>query len=106
MGELSALVKATLGDSIDERTVDALVHTQAAMKRGQAHLVHLLDTHEISPDDYLIRLNALLRMWMEHSEKLLGTERFHIIFGEAGDHPEDLIDVEAFFQDQSPRRRA
>jgi hypothetical protein len=46
----------------------------------------------MSPDEYLGQLNALLSSIMARMRATLGEERFDIVFGDAGRHPEILVD--------------
>ena len=48
------------------------------------------------PEEYLGRLNAILKTMMDQMRAALGDERFNIVFGEAGEHPEGLVDRGTF----------
>jgi hypothetical protein len=103
MSELSALVRATLGRSLDKATFNSLAAIQAEFRLSQAELVEKLETHEIASEEYLARLNEALRKAMGASKRLLGPERFRALFGEAGDHPEHLARPDIFFSEQAAR---
>jgi hypothetical protein len=94
--ELRALVGLKLGQPLDETAFRALAAAQAEF-RGRQHALHAaLATGAMEPEDYLAKLDGELALWMKSSAAILGTERFNAIFGEAGAHPEGLIDRETF----------
>jgi hypothetical protein len=101
MSELSALVRETLGDSIDAPTFRQLVEIQVEFKREQARLIEALQSKEISPEAYLQLFTKALTVRMAKNKIVLGNDRFYQMFGEVGDYPEYLADPEIFFSGQA-----
>jgi hypothetical protein len=102
--ELSALIQACLGHSIDQQTFDRLANAQARFQIEQARLAERLDAGVLTPEDYLLGLNNRLRRWRDRSRSILGRENFSAIFGEAGEHPGTLVDRETFLNSEEARR--
>jgi hypothetical protein len=98
LAELSAMVEAALGHRMDQETLFSLFAIQTDLQRADAISVARLEAGEITPDQYLDQVNASLRSAMNQSKALLGEQRFHAIFGEAGNHPEGLIDRYTFME--------
>jgi hypothetical protein len=101
--ELSALIQACLGHSIDQQTFDRLASVQANLQTEQARLAARLDAGLLTPEDYLLGLNHRLRRWRDRSRSILGRENFSAVFGEAGEHPGTLIDRETFLNSEEAR---
>jgi hypothetical protein len=91
-----ALVESSLGEELDGETFDALAAIQAGLRHTQADLAASLDAGRTSREGYLERLNDALETSMEQSRRLLGEDRFQKLFGEAGEHPRELIDRDTF----------
>jgi hypothetical protein len=96
--ELSALVEMALGHPLDQETFRALSSIQTALWNLRTALTTRLNNGELTPNQYLVQLDASLRSAMEQSRVLLGDERFKMIFGEAGEHPERLINATTFME--------
>jgi hypothetical protein len=101
--ELSALVQAYLGHSLDDQTFDRLAAVQARLHADQAELAALLDAGGITPEEYLYRLNYALQIWKLRSRDVLGRENFNAIFGDVGESPETLIDRDTFLDSEKSR---
>jgi len=96
LDELSALVEMGLGHPLDPPTLNALFVIQTALRKDQSGLVTRLDAGELTSHQYVDQLTLILQSAMAESQKLLGDERFRLIFGEAGRHPESIIDRDRF----------
>lgn len=94
--ELSALVQKSLGRPLDGATLGSLLANQEWLRQRQGELVTAFDAGQLTPEEYLKRLNEALRSTMEFNRYLLGDERFFKIFGEAGVRPEGLVDRQTF----------
>jgi hypothetical protein len=98
LAELSAMIELALGHPLDQVTLGALLEIQTVMRQTQSVLVARLQNGEITPDQYLAQLNSSFKLTMDETRLLLGHERFQAIFGEAGRHPEGLIDRDRFME--------
>lgn len=94
--EFMALAESALGGQLDEGIRRALRRIQRDSSRRQTQLVHVFDLGAMPPDEYLDQLNAILKNMMDQMLIVLGEERFSVVFGEAGRHPEGLVDRGAF----------
>ena len=88
--ELAALVELGLGHPLDARTFNEVAAAQADLRLSQEQLEAQLDAGLISPEGYLGELNNALTTWARRCTDVLGARRFAAIFGEAGQHPEDM----------------
>jgi hypothetical protein len=98
LSEFLVLIQDALGSRLDEGTRRPLQKIQKDFVRRQARLVHTLDMGIVGPEEYLGQLNALLSSMMDRTRAVLGNERFDIVFGEGGRHPEDLVDRRTFLE--------
>ena len=98
MTELLALAEKALGSRLDEGTRRSLRRIQRDFLSQQTQLVCVLDLGVISPEEYLGQLNVLMKGTMARMETALGRERFIAVFGDAGRHPERMVDRDAFMQ--------
>jgi hypothetical protein len=96
LAELAALVEMNLGRPLDRVTFRQLAEIEADLQMQQQRLADQLERGALEPDAYLARINKALAVSMERSVALLGNEQFNAIFGEAGRHPEGLIDPGGF----------
>jgi hypothetical protein len=95
---LSTLVEMALGHPLDQETFQALSSIQTALWNMRVALTTRLNNGELTPNQYLLQLDASLRSAMEQCRVLLGDQRFGVIFGEAGEHPEVLINATTFME--------
>jgi hypothetical protein len=102
--ELLTLAESALGRRLDEPTRRSIRKTQLDFSRRQARLIHILDLGIVTPEEYLDRFNVLVESTMDRMRDALGEERFGIIFGEAGRHPESLVDRSTFMDAISSER--
>jgi hypothetical protein len=94
--EFLALAERALGNRLESPTRQSLQKIQKDFMRRQTRLVHSLDLGIVTPEEYLAQFNVMLRSAMERMRVVLGEERFDIVFGEAGRHPEGLVDRGTF----------
>jgi hypothetical protein len=95
--ELSSLIKAGLGHSVDEKTLLALAKMQEHLQNRIGHLSGLLMEHKISSKRYLEELNRALSEASKTGERLMGSkEDFHRVFGEL--RADQLGDVSVFLE--------
>jgi hypothetical protein len=94
--EFLMVAEGALGHQLDEPTRRALRKIQRDFLRRQAQLVRVLDVDVVPSEEYLDQLNALLKTMMDRMRAALGEERFHVVFGEVGRHPEGLVDRSTF----------
>lgn len=66
------------------------------MQGEQQTLVVALYEKRITPGECLDRFLTILKGSMRELKVLLGEDRFYRVFGEAGDHPEGMIDRKTF----------
>jgi hypothetical protein len=98
--ELSSLIKAGLGHSVDEKTLLALAKMQEHLQDQIGHLSGLLMEHKIAPRRYLEELDRALSEASKTGERLMGSkEDFHRVFGEL--RADQLGDVSAFLEQYS-----
>ena len=103
--EFLKLAEGALGRQLDQNTRRSLRRAQRDYIARQQRLVQLLDIEVLSPEEYLDQLAVLLKDMMDRMRSVLGEERFLIVFGEAGRHPEGLID-RGMFMDAIKSERA
>lgn len=94
--EFLVLAEGALGSQLDQDTRRSLRKIQRDFLRRQAQLIRILDLGVMPPEEYLDQFNALLKTMMDRMRVTLGEERFNIVFGEAGSHPEGLVDRSTF----------
>jgi hypothetical protein len=94
--EFLTVAEGALGRRLDEPTRRSLQKIQKDFSRRQTRLVHNLDIGIVAPEVYLDQLNAVIKTMMDRMRDALGEERFTAIFGEAGRHPESLVDRSTF----------
>jgi hypothetical protein len=94
--ELAAFLKARLLRPLPDTLVWDLFALEQGFHKHQEKLVHQLEGQQISREVYLQELNMALRFLMERSRKLLGEKDFTLVYGEAGAHPESLVNPETF----------
>jgi hypothetical protein len=106
--EFLVLAEGALGHRLDGPTRRSLRKIQRDFSRRQTQLVRILDLGAIAPEEYLGQLNALLKNMMDRMRAALGEERFNVVFGEAGRHPESLVDrstfMDAIASERTPSR--
>ena len=85
-----------LGYQLDSSTFAQLARIQADLQQSQAKLTYALDNRTISPESYMDEVSRLLQTSMTRSRDLLGDTQFVALFGDAGRHPEAIIDRDAF----------
>ena len=93
MSELATLIETSLGYPLDPDTLADLEAIQARHWAAHDALTKMLEAGILNPDTYLSRLTADLRASMADCLTLLGDARFVRIFGEAGRHPEAMIEA-------------
>ena len=94
--EFLGMAEGALGHRLDDRTRRSIRKIQTDFWRRQEQLVRILDLKVVTPEEYLDRFNALLKTTMDRMRVVLGEERFNIIFGEVGRHPEGLVERSTF----------
>lgn len=104
--EFLVLAEGALGHHLDEPTRRSLRKIQRDFSRRRAQLVRVLDLGVVAPEEYLDQLNALLKTMMDRMRAALGEERFNVVFGEAGRHPEGLVDRSTFMNAIASERAA
>ena len=96
--ELSALVQAGLGHTVDDATLTALADMQAHLQGRIGELGGLLMEHRISRARYIEELDRVLSDASSVGERILGFEDFHKVFGELS--ADQLGDTAAFLTAQ------
>jgi hypothetical protein len=96
--ELSALVEAGLGHTVDDATLTALADMQAHLQGRIGELGGLLMEHRISRARYIEELDRVLSDASAVGEGILGFEDFHKVFGELS--ADQLGDTAAFLTAQ------
>jgi hypothetical protein len=103
--EFLKLAEESIGRRLDPSTRRSLRRVQKDYSARQQRLVHALDVGALGPEEYLDRFNALLKTMMDRMRVILGEEQFLIVFGDAGNHPEGLVD-RGMFMDAIRSERA
>ncbi len=93
--ELSSLIEAGLGHSVDDDKLSALAMMQEHLQTRIGELGGMLADHKISPERYLDELNRAFDQASSTGEKILGREDFHRVFGEL--KADQLGDLSTFF---------
>ena len=96
--ELSALVQAGLGHTVDDATLTALANMQVHLQGRVGELGGLLMERRISRTRYIEELNRVLSDASSMGEKILGFEDFHKVFGDLS--ADQLGDPAAFLADR------
>jgi hypothetical protein len=94
--ELQALADASLGPHYDQNKIAAIINLQRMLHRDQDNLVLELDRQLISRNQYLERLNALLRRIYSECEKILGSQDFEKLFGAPLNQIDHMVDADVF----------
>jgi hypothetical protein len=94
--EISSLIQAGLGHTVDEKTLSALAMMQERLQTRLGELGALLREHKISPKRYIDELDRTLIEASSTGEKLMGAEDFHKVFGEL--RADQLGDVSLFLE--------
>jgi hypothetical protein len=102
--EFLALAENALGVRLDADTRRSLRKIQRDFSHRQTQLVRILDLGGISPEEYLGQFNAILKTMMDRMRATLGEDRFKIVFGEAGNHPEGLVNPGTFMEASASER--
>jgi hypothetical protein len=79
---LSAMIRAGLGHSVDDKICDALAEMQRGLQARQTELAELMLENKISREKYLRDLDEAMRTAAAVGEDLLGRDDFHKVFGE------------------------
>jgi hypothetical protein len=95
-GGLQALVRSTLGPRYDRGKSRNVAKVETWLHWRQDQLSYLLDVGQISATDYFNQTNDVLRQAMAEMKEVLGAADFYKVFGQAGDHPEDIHDLDTF----------
>ena len=90
------MAEKALGSRLDDGTRRSLRKIQRDFADHQKQLVRVFDLGAMPPEEYLSQFNAILKTLMDRMRSALGEERFMIVFGEAGRHPEGLVDRSTF----------
>jgi len=102
--ELSNLIEAGLGHPIEDPQVfEGLLDMQTRLHAEQETLADLFLARDISREQYISRLDAIMRDAARTGARLLGDDDFHKIFGEFAVH--NIVDVNAFIGGQRPAAR-
>jgi hypothetical protein len=94
--EMAAFFEAQLKKTLPPQVLNRLFEIQAEFRDRQARLVGRLQAQEISRERYLDEFNAALKRSMQQSLETLGERDFMLAYGEAGLHPECLVDKAIF----------
>ncbi|MER2268005.1 hypothetical protein [Methylobacterium oxalidis] len=100
--DLRDLVDAHPAAGIDEDRFERLVQAQTVFWLRKDDLAAAMEQGSIEPDRYLEQFNAALAEAMDRSRAAIGGHAFAELFGEAGEHPEDLVDPEIFEAEHRP----
>lgn len=92
--ELRAMAELSLDGGLDETTLTQLVHIQTDFAEAQQELEQQLERREMTPQQYGEALNGRFGMAMGRCRQLLGSDRFQMLFGEAGYNPEGLVQAD------------
>jgi hypothetical protein len=95
---LAKLVEKALGRPLDIDKFEGLFSVQKEMRFQQSLLVAEFDRKALSSEGYLERLSNLTLSATTQIRTLLGDELFIKIFGEAGLHPEGIVNRQKFFE--------
>lgn len=97
--EFPQLVEKSLGYKPSPEVMRMLLSARNELRTRQNVLENLLSDQKITKELYLDRLISALYKWSRRAQTILGNEQFFKVFGEAGFHPEGLIDRETFLRE-------
>jgi hypothetical protein len=96
--ELSSLIQAGLGRTIDDNTLSSLLIMQERLQNRIGELGALLMDHKITRQEYIEELDQALIEARQAGQKLIGPKNFYKVFGDLrADH---LGDVSAFMEEK------
>lgn len=98
LAELAALIEYKLGEPLDKAAFSELASIQLSLWRSQEKLSSELLGGKLKEEQYLEYLNRAIKDAMIENQKVLGFERFKIIFGDAGYRSEQMIDPDIFLK--------
>lgn len=98
LAELSALVEMGLGRKLDPEKFDQLARIQGALRQHQSILERQLENSAITGEDYLDELAQAVRTANGQSKQLLGIDTFKLIFGDAAEETDHLVEREIFLR--------
>jgi hypothetical protein len=87
LAELAALIEMKIGP-VEEPILLEMFRIQTDLQSADSRAALLLDIGEISPEQYLDRLNEHMRLAMERNRQVLGKEKFDAFFGYAVINPD------------------
>lgn len=94
--ELKEMVINGLDESLDDDTFQKLADIQLDLQTCQEALNPLLEFSQITPEEYLDRIDEICNRTMNEAKDLLGEERFVAVFGEEALESCSIIDREIF----------
>ncbi|MDR7038252.1 hypothetical protein J2X36_003011 [Methylobacterium sp. BE186] len=101
--DLRDMVRSNPAVSIDDARFRSLAEVQSVFWRRKDELARKLESGAITPDEYRDGFNQALAESMTASKRILGRQDFRALFGEAGEHPDQLIDPDIFEDVHRPR---
>jgi hypothetical protein len=96
--ELVAFFNARLSRPLPDKLIQELFALERECRNRQTDLLNQLERHKISPEESLKEFNAAIGRLMNESRKVLGEKDFALAYGEAGGHPDSLVDPEIFLR--------
>jgi len=96
--EMSSLVLAGLGHSVNDEALSALAEMQEHLQHCVAKLGEMLSVHEITGEQYIQEMESAFREASKRGERVLGKEDFRAVFGEMT--ASNLFDIEKFFREE------
>jgi hypothetical protein len=97
--ELSSMIQAGLGHSVNEKTLSKLVGMQKRLQDRISELSAMLSAHTISSRKYTEELNRALREASSAGEDIMGSDDFHRVFGPEL-RADQLFDTDAFLREK------
>ena len=92
--ELRAMAELSLEGGLDETTLDQLARIQTDFAEAQVELERRLERRQMTLEQYGQALNGRFGVAMGRCRQLLGSDRFHMLFGDAGYSPEGLVQTD------------
>lgn len=102
--ELQTMVDVFVGENYDRKKFEQIAGLKKTMNQQQVVLCKCLDAGEISREQYLDLLTALLRAIFRETKRVMGARDYQKLFGTSG-IPPLLIDRELFLKCGPERKK-
>lgn len=98
LSEIREMCNSHISEPISDEEAIKLLRIRVFAREEQQRLNMACDAGDLSPASYLHMMVSLTSFTAGQEERTLGKQRFLEVFGEAGLHPEGIIDPAAFYE--------